>query len=413
MHEANLTPPAMRYASWAVGLAALTLAVACSEAGSDPAGETPGGAAGPLYLVKTRVFNNDETTGYLTLTDSLDAEPDYDRSLEIPGGGVLYAAPGIGNFLVGSGDEPVIARYEVGPNNELAKGAELSFANEGVAYLYAGSVIFVSSSKAYYVDLDQLQAIAFDPTQMAITGTVSLEGASREGFFTSFGQAIVREDGVYFPAAWYTDPDWDRVPSGSMLVHLDPETDEVTFASDPRCTGMLAALTTEVGDTYFFSDMFNTFARRGYGADHGVADCALRLNAGDTRFDPEWELDINARTGGAPAIPVLPAGGTQIWLRVLDEAAADLPTPADFQTMDTVRAWQWSLLDVESAEPAVLSEELPLSSSSAIGMTVAGRSFTTIENETYSETTLLELTPDGFVTRAKYPGVIDEIARVR
>jgi hypothetical protein len=391
---------------------ALLLACCCSS--TEPSGsDTGNGGDGPLFLVQTRVFSDDTTLGYLTPTHSLEDDLDYSRSLEQPGGGVLYAEPGIGNFLVGAGDQPIITRYEIGSNDRLLPGETLSFANSGVVFLYAGSVIFVEPHKAYYIDLDQLQAISFDPTDMVTTGSVSLAGAARDGYFTSFGDPIVRADGIYFPGQWYTDPDWDRVPSGSMLMHLDPTTDEVTLTSDPRCTGMLASLTTPAGDTYWFSDNFNALARRGYGAENGVPDCALRLRAGETRFDPNWQLDTAARTGGAPAIAVLQAGGSKMWMRVLDETAVELPTPADYETLDTAPAWQWYLLDVESDAPAVRNDERPLSSVGALGMYVDGRAFTTIENEDYSETVLLELTPAGFRERAQVRGVVDAIARVR
>jgi|GEM_PF-1566515 len=367
----------------------------------------------PLYLIQTRTFSSEGTTGILIPTASLDGPLDYTRALEQPGGGVLYAEPGLGTFLIGAAEEPTITRYEIDPDDRLVAGATLSFANEGVIYLYAGSMTFVTPHKAYYYDLDQLQAISFDPTEMVITGRVSLAGAEREGFLTSFGDAVVRPDGIYFPGQWYTDPDPDRVPSGSVLVRLDPETDEVTITSDARCTSMLASLTNDAGDTYWFSDMFNTFARRGQGPENGFPDCALRLRAGETTFDPDWELDTGARTGGAPAVAVLRGGDSKMWFRVLDESAVELPVPADYEALDTAPAWQWSLLDVESDTPAVLDEQRPLSSMGALGMYVDGRSFTTIENEDYSETILLELTPDAFVERASVRGVIDEIARIR
>jgi hypothetical protein len=367
----------------------------------------------PLFLVATRVFSDEGTTGYLTPTRSLDEPLDYSRALEQAGGGVLYASEGVGTFLIGAGEAPEITRYEVGDDDTLIPGQTLSFMNEGVIYLYAASVIFVDAHKAYYTDLDQLQLIAFDPTDMVITGTVSLEGAERDGFFTSFGDTIVREDGVYFPAQWYTEPDWDRVPSGSLLVHVDPATDAVTMTSDERCTTMLPALTTPSGDTYWFSDQYNTYARRGYGPENGVPDCALRLRAGATTFDPTWELDTGSRTGGAPALAVLQGGASSMWLRVFDESAVELPVPADFETIDTALGWQWYLLDVESEAPAVRNDQRPISSASAIGMYVDGRSFTTVENEDYSETILLELTDEGFVERMTARGVIDEVARVR
>ncbi len=54
----------------------------------------------PLYLVQTRVFSAEVTTGMLIPTAILDGPLDYSRALEQPGGGVLYAEPGMGAFLV-------------------------------------------------------------------------------------------------------------------------------------------------------------------------------------------------------------------------------------------------------------------------------------------------------------------------
>lgn len=405
-------PPSSR--PWPPRTFVLSLALLAACGSSDDGSPGPAGAErGPLYLVQTRTFSPDGTTGILIPTPSLDVPLDYSRAIEQPGGGVLYAAPGVGAFLIGSGEEPTIRRYEVDAEGQLAPGAVLSFANEGVVYLYAGSVLFVDARKAYYLDLDQLQVIAFDPLEMAITNTVSLAAAAREGFFTSFGQAVVRPDGVYFPAQWYTEPDWDRVPSGSLLVRVDPATDEVSMTSDERCTSLLAALTTDAGDVYWFSDMFNAFARHARGPANGFPDCALRLRAGQSSFDPDWQLDLGARTGGAPTVATLQGGDSLMWLRVFDTSAVSLPAGAAYAEFDTAPAWQWHLLDLASEGPAVRNDERPLSSMGALGMHVDGRSFTTIENEDYTESILLELTEDAFIERVTARGVIDEVARLR
>lgn len=368
----------------------------------------------PLYLIQTRVFTPEGTTGVLIPTPTLDGPFDYSRVLEQPGGGVLYADSALGFVMLGDGEAPVITRYEADAAGRLVPGARLSFANEGVAFLYAGSISFVSATKAYYYDLDQLQAISFDPTAMAITGRVSLAAAEREGFFTSFGEAVVRPDGVYFPAQWYVDPDWDRVPQGSLLVRIDPATDEVTMTSDSRCTSMLASLTTASGDTYWFSDMFNTFARVARGPGNGFPDCALRLRAGEQQFDPSWQLDTGARMGGVAAVAVLQADDTKMWLRGLEPSvAATLGAKTTYQDLDTAQAWQWYLLDVASDGPAVRDDQRPLASMSAVGFSVDGRAFTSLENADYSESILLELSAGSFVERATVRGVIDTIVRLR
>jgi hypothetical protein len=369
---------------------------------------------GPLFLIQSRIFPPEGTIGLLTPTGSLEAPLDYRRSIEQPGGGVLYAKPGVGTFLIGSGEEPTITRYDVAPDGSLVPGTKISFADYGVVYMYASeSVVFVNARKAYYLDLDQLQAISFDPTEMVITGATSLAGAAREGYLTSFGQAVVREDGIYFPGQWYTDPDLDRVPSGSMLLRLDPDTDAVTITSDPRCAGMYISMTTNAGDIYWFSDSYNTFARVGFGADRGVPDCALRLRAGQTTFDPDWQLDVTTRVGGAPAVAIVEAGGSKAWLRVLDPSVPLPPLPADYDAVNTTPAWQWYLLDVESDEPALRNDDRPLSPVGGYGLYVDGRTFVSTENADYSESTLIELAPDGFIERTTVRGVVDNIVRVR
>jgi hypothetical protein len=393
-------------------LLALVVLAACGDGSAPDTAPVP--SSGPLYLVQTRVLSPEASTGVLVPLPSLDATGPVStaRALVQPGGGVLYRGAEPGVFLVGSAEEPVLTRYELGPDDEMLEGARLSFANQGVVFLYPGSVVILDATRAYYLDLDQSQAIAFDPTAMAITATISLAGVRRDGFLTGFGGVIVRDDGLYFSGHWYTDPEPDRTPAGSMLIHLDPATNEVTITSDARCTGMLLVSQNVAGDAYWFSDSYNTFARRGYG--NGVPDCGLRLLAGETTFDPTFALDITARTGGAAAVPVLRASDTQVWLRVLDEASAgELPVPADFGTLDSTQAWQWHLLDLASDAPAVRNDDRPLASAGALGMAVDGRSFTAIGNADDSETTLLEITPAGFIERGTFQGIIDDIVRVR
>ncbi|HTV24418.1 MAG TPA: hypothetical protein VMG12_37255, partial [Polyangiaceae bacterium] len=354
------------------------------------------------------------TQGLFTPMPSLDAEPDLSRSLEAAGGGWIFSENEVGRFLVADGEQPTLTRYEIGERSTLVAGTSLSFASYGVSRIIgSNAIVFASPNKAYFLDTAQLQAIIFDPAAMIITGTVSLAGAAREGFATGFGAAVTREDAVYFPAMWFDDQDWDDVPAGSMLVRLDLETDEVTMTNDARCAGMARALTTDAGDTYWFSSDYNTMARRGYGPEHGVPDCALRLRAGDTAFDPDWQLDLASRTGGYAAIPNLPAGGSSVWLRVLDESAATLPTPADFDTLDAVPAWQWYVLDLESNAPAMRNDERPLSAAGGFTAFVDGRAFTSDERPDLGQSVLIELTPAGFVERATLSGLVSNIVRVR
>lgn len=57
--------------------------------------------------------------------------------------------------------------------------------------------------------------------------------------------------------------------------------------------------------------------------------------------------------------------------------------------------------------------ERPYSGHGGFGIDTAGRSFSTVENEDYSETKLLELTEDGFEQLADVEGLLDGVIRVR
>ncbi len=350
-----------------------------SAACSDDAGLQLESGGEELWLLQTRVFDEDGTMGYAIATATLDGTISNERSIEQGGGGMVYAAPGAanGSFLLTYAEQGTLTRYEVTADNDIVEGETISFANYGVQSGY-GVIAWVDDHTAYWIDNEQLQLIRFDPTDMVIAGAIPIEGTERDGFITEFsGYPVVRDDGVYFPVRWRKD--WEdpepTAPSGAMLVHVDPASDVVTVSEDPRCTSLLISKTTASGDTYWFSDNYNTYARIIGGEARGVPDCALRLRRGEQTFDPDWYLDLADRTGGRPADGVIAGDGSLVWLSVFHEEQLD-ERPEDIDTADVAPAWQWYAVDLESDAPAVESTERPFASHGAFGWYAAGRSFT-------------------------------------
>jgi hypothetical protein len=345
---------------------------------------------------------------------SLDAPlVDPKTSLEAPGNARLYAQPGIGAFMIGSGEDPSITRYELAADGQFIKGDTVSFANQGVTTMDYRAVVFVSATKAYYRDGTQLQLIAFNPSAMTITQVIPMKGLDKTGYTAGFGAAVTRDNGVFFPVFYFDSKNYDRVPSGATLVHVDTNTNAVTVTTDDRCTGMDVSMTSEAGDTYWFSSGLNTVAWRGYGLDHGVHDCALRLKKGAETFDPTWSLDLTTRTAGWAAVAMMPGGGSTIWLRVLDETQVTVPSPADYATFFGLPDCQWYALDVTSEDDAQRNDDRPLASCGGGGFFVDGRAFTYESSDSYASSTLLELTRQGFEPRGKFTGFILEVARMR
>src|SRR5688572_16742323 len=88
------------------------------------------------------------------------------------------------------------------------------------------------------------------------------------------------------------------------------------------------------------------------GSDATIRNCALRVRAGESSFDSGSSLDLTTRTQGWPALAAVPAGGSRLWLRVLDEDDLPVPSGATARDVESIQGWQWYLLDLESAESA-------------------------------------------------------------
>ncbi|MEY2936545.1 MAG: hypothetical protein RL033_7294 [Pseudomonadota bacterium] len=391
--------------------ACLTLPACSDETAVDTFHVDP---SDPVYMVFSTIEAAEDRLGYFATAHSLDAAEAINvrAGIEEPGGGRLYAEPGIGTFMIGGGESPTITRYEVAEDGSLTPGDVLSFANQGVSDLADDAVVFVSPSKAYFRDRSQLQLISFDPTRMELLDAFPLQGLERPGFITDFGNFVLQRDGdVYFPMTWY-DEDEDRGPQGAALVRVQPETDTIDVTTDPRCSGLSVGLLAESGDMYWFSTRVTTWWRADPTAP-GPHDCALRVRAGETTFDPSWELDVTTRTNGWPSVATVPAGGSKLWLRVLEESEVPVPEDATPDVVEELQGWQWYLLDVASNEPAVRNGERPLGSYYAYGFRVDGHTYTTENDEDYTESTLLELSDEGFVAGATVQGTVRGLARLK
>jgi hypothetical protein len=364
---------------------------------------------GPVYVVHSTIDTDDVRVGYLATTSSIegDVEIDVTQGIEVPGGGYLYAPPEGKFVLLGGSELPTFTRYDLNEDGSLREGDTVSFADFGVGYTYR-HVIFVSDEQAYFLDESQLQIVRFNPTTMELSHAIPVDDFKCSETETSFGTPIQREDGYYFPRGCW---DLDITSSGASLVHLDPRTDAVTVTHDERCMGMQIGFQTDAGDAYWFSDhdasVEWTYQRRD--APH---DCSLRLRAGESTFDPTWELDLTSRAGGVSAIAAVPAEDSKIWVKVFDPSAFAGVVPVE-EIDWGLEAWRWGLLDVASDATIALNGDADLVVSYGYPINVDGRSFSPAANSDYTETTLTELTDSSVVERARVQGELRKIFRLR
>ena len=373
------------------------------DGGDDPSDDEP------VYVVHSTIDTDDLRVGYLVTTSSIegDVEVDVTRGIEVPGGGYLYAPPNGGYVLIGGSEEPTFTRYGLDADGNLREGKTVSFANLGVSSTYR-HVIFVSDEQAYFLDESQIQLVRFNPTTMEIDRAIPVDDFRCKESDTTFGTPIRRSDGYYFPRGCW---DQDITSPGTSLVHLDPETDEVTVTQESRCMGLQVGFAADSGDAYWFSD-FEASVEWTFQRLETTHDCALRLRAGEDSFDPGWELDLTTRTGGVSAVPAVPAGGSKIWVKVFEPSAFDGDVPVD-EIDWGLAAWRWGRLDVESDEPVELDESADLVVSYGYPIVVGERSFSPVANSDYSASTLTELTDAGVFERMHVRGELRKIFKLR
>jgi hypothetical protein len=399
---------------FAVATAALTTAALVSS-GCDDASPVPDGGAiaGDAFVLGTRVWDDSATTSYFHVVPSLDADTAVDTSLaiEVAGAAKLFAIPGAGWFAIGAGDQPVITRYALDAAGGLVAGASISFQGVGVRSLWP-SLYVVSPTKVYYPDRDGHQLVVWNPTTMEITGTIALPETARDGFLSLYSYTpIVRGDRLLFSVGWF---DWntsDAVLGGTGLVVIDTRSDRVErFDVDPRCGGISEAIVTASGDAYHVSSALAGAARRL--GRFPLAPCALRIPTGGDAFDPGYALALGELTGGAIAGEPVPAGGSGIFLRVLDEALATVAEGDATWKLTGQAAWRWLRWDVATGTTTPV--DLAPSTSDVLWFQVGDRVFGTETSPDYAQTTLIELTAPGGPRRAlTAPGFLHGVARIR
>ena len=376
----------------------------------DPDG---GGSEDPLYVLHSAVQTAEGRTNFFTAVGSLGdaSEITYERSIELPGRARLYAEPGIGFFAIGDGEDVSVTRYTLRADGTFEEGDRLSFQPFGVTAMGAQAVLFVSATRAYYKDPGQAQVIVWNPTTMEVDEVIELPAELvREGRVTGFSAWASRPGEAFFAVGW-TTLEYDRVDEGSALVRIDTATNAFTVTNDARCRDL-----NKVGvlgdDLYFFSGVINGFGHAVYPDVGGQQDCALRVRAGETTFDPSYVGTIASLLGEDEIGTVIAVSEDgRAWAQVVDTTA--VPTePGTTYGQWYAGGWRWVSFDLATTGDLTRIAGEPGAYS---GFTLtSGASFFVSQTEAdYSETTLVDLSGDAPAEGITFPGFALDIARVR
>lgn len=378
--------------------------------------------AGPLYAVFTSVETDQDANTYLGLTPTLDGDGELDRStaLEAPGSSRFYAPPSGGFFAIGNNDDITITRYEIVGERSLVEVGRMSFAAIGVTRLQ-NRVVFVSATKAYYIDETGGQIAIWNPSAMTIERTVALPPSFADGvdgFSTDmpFGRFPLVDGRLFIPVAWFNfEAGTARDVTGLAVV--DTASDSViSYSETSRCPAATELAFDDNGDVYYGTSVNYPFYAHANDPELRAVTrpgCVMRIVAGQTEFDPAYALRVTELAGQRTSMGLTDAAtpGTA-YVQVLDEAQLPWAQIRDEDTFWGEAAWAWWRVDLRSGEAAP-DNEIPLSAPYMTSYEVDGRRFVSRQDGD-SSSRLYELSPDGAHAPAfSSVGSIRGVARIR
>lgn len=282
-------------------IAAMTTACA-GRNGDAAAKDTPSTAAEELWIAGGWISTGDEYTGYLTVLDDLssDGTIDLSRAVEF-GGDMVYASPGGRVVFVGREDAPIIERWGLDESNALEKQDQVSLANFGVTKTLGGGrnvIQFVNGERAYYFDNENLQVVVFDPGSMATERSFSIEGLAVEG--QEHAMNFIHRDGDRFivTARYWDLAEGTTTPLVRAAI-VDSRDETVEYIEDTRCGDIAFNVTDDAGHLYLGSHPGHAvYVAAGLDGDSPPPQCLLRIRRGESRFDPDYFVNLSELSGG-------------------------------------------------------------------------------------------------------------------
>lgn len=261
-----------------------------------------GARTGGRYLIQNVVIGVDGDTSYINALPNLEPQTvDFASAVEVPGWGDLWV---IGDMaFVSSGEAPTVTRYAIDDDGVLTEDGTLSFQAYGFSRVGLTSQLLVSATKAYAINTVERQAVIWNPTTLAITGTFALPALPNRDALRLVGPSADRasavRDGYAFLVLYWADYDEYAMANDSVILVLDTTTDAVVDAISVPCPELnFSTVDTDTGDVYFSNWGFSIAST----IVHGTASaCAVRILDGERTLDPSFSLTFTDVTDGREA----------------------------------------------------------------------------------------------------------------
>ena len=360
---------------------------------------TPEGASGFIRLVSDIELESGEEI------DSLEG------AIEFPGG-VGCAVQDRSVFAL-SVESPIVTRYdEVG--GALVEGESVSFANLGVTSLGAGpATVFISDTKAYYLDADSLQLVVWNPIAMETIGSIPLAVSDPPQGLRQIGVRLNVIDGQVVAYNNYRN-EQDVFVARTDFWFVDPETDEVVATDVTEQCGALGVVvsTAANGDSYIGTTNGSAAMEDALGLPGSFPTCAVRIRAGSREVDAAYLADFNALTGGLPTAGPIAIGNDRALLFAYD--TNEIPIDPNLTAREHVNLVNWNFYEWElgSEQPAIRVESIPTGTGTQNTREFDGRGFIARNSSDFTVTELLDVTRRPLETTYTFTNITNVLARL-
>lgn len=360
----------------------------------------------------TQFLPDSSTSGLLTLDDpALPGLVTLDEAIELAGTAAIFGSERAGYLVVGNSDGPTLTRYDLGAGNTLIPGPSLSIGGFGLTsgFRRPGLVPILSNDKAYFLDDSSLQGIVWNPADMTVTSSFSLEEAEPVAERSlEFGEnAVLRGELLYVPANYRTGDDGEA--GTALVVIIDTRTDRLLkVVEDDRCGNTLHAVLHDDGSIYVATGTIGaSFHAIGFPENY-PEPCLLRIPPGETEFDPEFHRSLVELAGGRPAGRLIRGRGGYFYVSVLLEEELEQPIGSTDNIFAEWEATAWRLFRfrLDGDEPATPMGELPLSGGGGRVLFADGIEYVQQVQDNGARTTLYVPQDDGtFSKGVELPGI--------
>lgn len=301
-------------------------------------------------------------------------------------------------------------------DGRLVGDGEVSLLNEGANLPFSsGNLVFGEDNRAYVNLIDSSQRfIEFDYVDMVITNRFDIpREAIKDGWTIFPGYETTYVDGqVYSAVGWSNFNNADHLSTTGLVV-VDVDSGSVSYDEADGCHGLDRFFLAEDGFLYGASGYEPSWNFAAFG--NGVGSCARRVRAGETSWDDDYLVDLDALVEGKSPWAVGVSGDEgYIWVAAIDQDFD--PTGLTYPELYTsTEAYTWNRINLSNPSERVVTSPRAVTGPDLLAASVVGKTFileVEADGDNNNKTILLDATREQLVEYARFNGYVTGLVRV-